>query len=71
MRFISSVYVLAALLWAAHAHPLAEIEETRDLSDGAPSARSMDKFTEVDLSAARAEIDAHEAEADNQTLKVN
>ncbi|KAJ6448207.1 hypothetical protein C8R45DRAFT_1115448 [Mycena sanguinolenta] len=56
MRFISYIYVSAALLWAAYANPLPNEPTTNDVS-----ARSVDVITELDLVAARAQLDAEDS----------
>ncbi|KAJ6557524.1 hypothetical protein B0H19DRAFT_1261137 [Mycena capillaripes] len=58
MRFISYISVSAALLWAAYANPLSQEPTSDDLfQPGGPKhVRSLDIITEVDLIAAREQL---------------
>ncbi|KAJ6448203.1 hypothetical protein C8R45DRAFT_1115444 [Mycena sanguinolenta] len=62
--FISYIYVSAALLWATYANPLPDEPNAGDVyrREDTNHARSGDIISELDLVAARAELDAEDAE---------
>ncbi|KAJ7348424.1 hypothetical protein DFH08DRAFT_959828 [Mycena albidolilacea] len=85
MRFISAISISSALMWAAYANPLPQDKEAGGLSQPkidnttSPkrSAVGMDIITEIDLVAAREqlqELDAREpveGDGDSQDLNVD
>ncbi|KAJ7890884.1 hypothetical protein B0H14DRAFT_3700479 [Mycena olivaceomarginata] len=74
MRFISAISISSALMWAVYANPLPQDKEAGGLSQPR-SAAGMDIITEIDLVAAREqlqELDAREpVEGDGDSQDLN